>query len=334
MMKITTENIEGYLLDLSEGTLSPEQAKEVELFVLLHPEYTEMMEAASQLPVLESSEIIFENKKDLHRYSAEETDMLLARELEGDLNEDETKELSELIQRFPELNKERERFALTVLQPEQIKFPHKEQLKRRTGIVLTLYPYASRIAALFLLTLLTGAIIYLLSKQNNTPQLVSDKQQDNVTVPSHPSMNTGEKQPIDNERNVASNITSTPSKRDVHSSPVKKVEHVNNNETRSNEASQLAMIEPIKATIDAPSINSDPVMISKALPQVNYIPVASAVNASKEHYMDVYELAGKLVSRFSKGRVEYIHKENEHGNIHTELAVNAGDFQFSRKKSQ
>jgi hypothetical protein len=132
-MNINKENIESYLLDLSEGNLSPAQIEELQLFVLVHPEYAELLEEAIDLPTITVAKEKFKNKAQLKRYTFESTDLAFARELEGDLSDIEKAELQDILTHHPELHIERARFALTVLQPEQINYPHKEQLRRRTG---------------------------------------------------------------------------------------------------------------------------------------------------------------------------------------------------------
>lgn len=43
MEKITKENIEALLLDYAEGTLNPQDCKELELFINQNPQYKELL---------------------------------------------------------------------------------------------------------------------------------------------------------------------------------------------------------------------------------------------------------------------------------------------------
>lgn len=64
-MNINKENIEAYLLDYAEGTLSVQQKKEVESFLALNPEYREMLSLYDDSIKLEEEPIIFTGKEDL-----------------------------------------------------------------------------------------------------------------------------------------------------------------------------------------------------------------------------------------------------------------------------
>ncbi|MCQ2326734.1 MAG: hypothetical protein MJZ71_04155 [Bacteroidales bacterium] len=64
-MNINKENIEAYLLDYAEGTLSVQQKKEVESFLALNPEYREMLSLYDASIKLEEEPIIFTGKEDL-----------------------------------------------------------------------------------------------------------------------------------------------------------------------------------------------------------------------------------------------------------------------------
>lgn len=64
-MNINKENIETYLLDYAEGTLSVQQKKEVESFLALNPEYREMLSLYDASIKLEEEPIIFTGKEDL-----------------------------------------------------------------------------------------------------------------------------------------------------------------------------------------------------------------------------------------------------------------------------
>lgn len=66
-MNISKENIEAYLLDYAEGTLTSEEKKEVEAFLALNPEYKEMLSLYDDSIKLEADPMIFMAKEDLKR---------------------------------------------------------------------------------------------------------------------------------------------------------------------------------------------------------------------------------------------------------------------------
>jgi hypothetical protein len=337
-MEINRENIESILLDLSEGKLNPAQIKEVELFVMLNPEFSDLFDAAHDLPVIGADAEYFENKSSLKRHSFESLDIAFARELEGDLDRSEKTELQELITHFPELSIERERFALTVLEPEQIKFPHKEHLKKRTGIVLTLYPHVLRIAALFLLALLTGIFVYFFQRPGNKNDQRFAK--NGSAVPASVKQETN---PTATSTSVVSDKQlAHQSKSSTHTPTHLKTSSTNENslpEQEHNTASnnltddKIEEIKPLTASVSV-KVES-PASVAK-VNDTNNMNVAAvqpkAHTVDTAHYMDVYEVASRLVSKMSKGKVDLSRKRTDDGS--QELAINAGDFQFSRKKSQ
>lgn len=329
-MRINSENIEAFLLDFSEGNLNPEQIDELRAFVILHPEYQEMLELADSLPVLEADAASFDARSELRRYSFASADEVFVKEIEGELSESEKKELEDLLKHFPHLNKERGRFALTVLQPEQIIYPDKEQLKRRTGVIVTLYPHVLRIAALFLLTLLTGTIIYY--------QLNKNEGQENITVEKHEN---GKQNTIENITPQQATPTPVISKQTSENkvmltdnllpgrSEKGKVNAVNKVALKTASMQQLQPIaayvkekEPVKMLL-----MSQPALLSQ------HQPVATTATVDSEDYMDLYQLASKFISKATKGKVGFNHTRNDHS-VLTELAVNTGDFEFVRKKTK
>lgn len=101
-MKITKENIEAWLLDLSEGNLSAEQEKEVRAFLRQHPELGLSADDFGDAPVIEPLPNETGNWNSIKKNAGwprleEEKENFLIGKLEGTLSAEEEKELNHLL---------------------------------------------------------------------------------------------------------------------------------------------------------------------------------------------------------------------------------------------
>lgn len=330
-MEITKDNIEVYLLDFSEGRLSEEQVAELNLFVLLHPEYAELLH--DSLPTLDNKFEEQFDKSSLRRYSFSDPSEIFIKELEGGITETEKQELHDLLDHFPHLHKERTLFTLTVLEPEQINFPHKEQLKKRTGVLLPLYPHVLRIAALFIIVLSISTIVryYFLQEDHKTEVAINGVKKEII-----PSTKKNDvpfvKQSTIPEQQVAT----------VHPA-TKNTLRVKNKVEAQPDLNTSSPAAPTKENTlaEVPRINKS---IEVTIPETKLIepkPLIAAVNPSvtpalikkdTDHYLTVYDVANRLISKISRGKVDFKHDQDQGGAAVTELAVNDGQFEFVRKK--
>lgn len=99
-MKITKENIEAWLLDLSEGSLSAVQEKEIRAFLRQHPELGLSADDLGDAPVIEPLPNETSNWTSIKKESGwprveEEKENFLIGKLEGTLSAEEEKELND-----------------------------------------------------------------------------------------------------------------------------------------------------------------------------------------------------------------------------------------------
>ena len=134
-MKITRENYEAYFLDFIEGTLAPQMAEQLHIFLEENPdlanELEEVRASMDEGPQPDKEFFDFKDalkKKDLP-ISSEDLNLLLARELEGDVDAAEIALLRKLETEYPVINKERTAFAKTRLNKEEIRFTGKQGLQ-------------------------------------------------------------------------------------------------------------------------------------------------------------------------------------------------------------
>jgi len=148
-------NYEEYLIGETEGLLNAEQLASIQEFISINPQFEKdrRLYALAHLPV--EDEIVFEGKKSLkHKAISVEAinedtfETYMARELEGDLNQNEQHQLAEFMQYNPHLEKDRKLFKQTILSAEtNVVFENKNSLKQSVTPVRRIVYYALSVAA-------------------------------------------------------------------------------------------------------------------------------------------------------------------------------------------
>ena len=161
-MKVNKENIEEYLLDYSEGSLSQEDKKQVEVFLKKNPQYREMLEGISEFR-LDAGNVVFE-KKDSLKHTLEfdypefkYSDRLAVSVLEGLATKEEQTEYQKLISESVSFKKDVALYSRTKLQADsQIVYENKNGLKH---FAFVFWRYAAAVAAVLIAGILT-AVFY------------------------------------------------------------------------------------------------------------------------------------------------------------------------------
>lgn len=153
MEKIDLNNYEAYFLDLMEGTLSAEEKHDLFAFLELHPELKAEMEEDFGLFELNPEPVTYDGKAQLKIDEAEliltanTVDDIMIASVEGQLSPEHDAQLATYVA----ANNLEETFAYykaTVLQPDTgIRYPEKQKLKVKTGLVISL-PLITRIGAI------------------------------------------------------------------------------------------------------------------------------------------------------------------------------------------
>jgi len=166
MSKINRHNYEAYLLDWQEGNLSEEDQAQLRVFLANHPELAAGLKEDGLVYLPEDAEgIDFQGKSDL-KITVTPTDQLNAdnyedwfvRSAEQELTDSEQQELSVFLDRNAELQKDHQLFGLTRLTPEQVTYPDKEALKRKSGVLIPLHAASAwRVAASVAVLIAVGA---------------------------------------------------------------------------------------------------------------------------------------------------------------------------------
>ncbi|MBR4677795.1 MAG: hypothetical protein IKO99_07320 [Bacteroidales bacterium] len=152
-MKVNKENIEEYLLDYSEGSLSQEDKKQVEVFLKKNPQYREMLEGISEFR-LDAGNVVFEKKDSLKHTSEFDypefkySDRLAVSVLEGLATKEEQTEYQKLISESASFKKDVALYSRTKLQADsQIVYENKNGLKH---FALVFWRYAAAVAAVLI----------------------------------------------------------------------------------------------------------------------------------------------------------------------------------------
>ena len=124
-MKINRQNYESYFLDYIEGNLQPVDVAEVILFAEKNPDLAEELNGLEQVRFEPTSEG-FVRKVDLKKkeipLDQTQLDLLLAKEVEGDLSQKEKFFVQQLSIEYPFVQKSQKAFSKTKLPSELLVF--------------------------------------------------------------------------------------------------------------------------------------------------------------------------------------------------------------------
>jgi hypothetical protein len=186
-MMITRENYEIWFLDYLEERLTPEEEELVRLFAQEHPDLAEELEAF--VPALTVDEtLVYPSKEQLKRSLFEDTSYLenqVIAAMEGDLAEADRLKLELWLSRNPAAQDLAQLLYQCRLHPSpDIRFPHKERLKKKA----TLAGYFSRIAAVAAILLIALLLFYPREKVNQPVALASAES--SVKLPELPGISS------------------------------------------------------------------------------------------------------------------------------------------------
>jgi hypothetical protein len=136
MDMINRNNYEIYFLDALEGNLAPHLEKQLQDFLVSHPDLAEefmQMQEAMNNSAHDTPLHIYPDKEKLHKpglpINRKELDTLLIDELENVLPAEEKAQLEKWSAVYPEVDASRRMFAATILQPTEDTFDAKGKLK-------------------------------------------------------------------------------------------------------------------------------------------------------------------------------------------------------------
>jgi anti-sigma factor RsiW len=160
MRVINRNNIEAWIVDYYDGTLSPSEQDQLNQFIAANPDLKIFLDNYEPV-VLPQPNIHFAAKSKLKKNipDQEHFNQLAVAYLEGDLDETDRKWYEELISQHPDLHQQHLIFQKTILQPDNnIVFVSKSKLKRNKGVLIPLQ--VLRYAAAACVLLVAGYLMF------------------------------------------------------------------------------------------------------------------------------------------------------------------------------
>lgn len=153
MKKINRHNYEVFFIDYFDNELNKKEIQSLFDFLELHPDLKEEFEEFENFNLSSDQEVLLTNKLQLKKHIDESNiEHYIIAELEGQLTAEDQIEYTDFIAENSFYTPIVERYKRTILQQEVFSFPNKYRLKEK-GLIVTLWPYATAIAAAILLLL-------------------------------------------------------------------------------------------------------------------------------------------------------------------------------------
>jgi len=176
---VTEQNYEDYLVGETEGLLNAEQLASIEEFISINPQFEKDRKLFALAHLSAENEIVFEAKESLKQkaipvgtINADTFETYMARELEGDLDQDETLQLAEFMLYNPHLEQDRNLYKHTILSADTgIVFENKKSLKQSVTPIRRIVYYALSAAA----SLALIVSFYFLLNRNDIPRNIAQQ---------------------------------------------------------------------------------------------------------------------------------------------------------------
>jgi len=172
-------NFEEFLVNETEGLLNPEQLASIEEFISINPQFEKDRRLFALAHLSTDDEIVFEAKDSLKQkaisvgpINADSYETFMARELEGDLNQEEKVQFAEFMEYNPQLEKDRKLYTHTILNTETgIVFEKKSSLKQSVTPIRRIVYYSLSAAA----SLALIVSFYFLLDRNDIPHSIAEQ---------------------------------------------------------------------------------------------------------------------------------------------------------------
>ncbi len=344
MSKITIDNYEAYLLDLSEGTLPGEMQIELELFLIQHPELNIDLSELAMFTV-DTEEITFSGKQHLKK-----TEQQLVPEeqfiayIENQLPLNERTAIEKSCAANPALSKELALFTKTIAAPDtSIVFENKASLKRKPKVIWFNFSATQFAAAASVLFLIGLFVLWPKSDDHTLPNnTLAEKHSQQKT---NPLINTGQgsvkvasSQPttVLKKEIAANNPTSakqpaaigSPTNNTITETPVNNVTPAPNN---INEKNNVALTNPV--------IQPDKEEKQTTLLALNSKTTVDVITESDDEDAPVdapkkkgiWSLAKRTLKNLNNAGVKSVNGDEEESKDNTTYALTLGKIQITHK---
>lgn len=202
-MKITRDNYEIYFIDYQDGSLPPEDIRELKTFLLINPDLEELLEKSEQVLLPDSPEH-FANKEILKKDLCHECpDYYAIAAAENELTDKDRKALGKNLNtvRFKVLTQTYERLKL---KPDtSIRFENKSSLYQRIGVTTFFY----RVAGVAAIMLIVWGMHFIYQQKPKAIIVAKHTEQRTVSSISQPDSIIPQKEPIKASIRKEKNIT-------------------------------------------------------------------------------------------------------------------------------
>ena len=318
-MKINQQNYESYFVRYLDHDLTGEEAAEVQLFLQLHPELKNDLEAFRSTILKPDEQLVFTAKSSLKRsVHTGNYEEYFVRWIENDLSPAEISEVNAFLQHHPDYNSKLNAYKSTILIADQsVVFPDKQRLKKKVpGTVIpmfTRYVLSGAVAAGLVLLLLVKGVPWW-TGNNDLPLATNESEQ-----PALPSVNPESvgksNQPVKMEDPYTSTDHSTIASANTPLQPKSKVKtdspkYLNNNKVGT--VAYTSVMDPL--TVDDPAVLPNYRRGSKApylVPvyvQENDVQPQNVSNSSLGGWLSIASVVGTEILKLS-GRGDLLKTE-------------------------
>ena len=194
--EIDASRLTEFLVALHEGDLPGPQAMDLERYLYEHPEAAREVKLMNVSRVQEDH-IAFPEKGSIGRHFPPQgmpdkhrlTDFLIAA-LEGDLTKEQRAALVAYVKSYPEAQREERLVAAARMQPEEMVFSGKEQLKKREGRVIALW---QRYAVAASIALLLGFALWMTRNEGTDGPVIAETEKVKPEGPQGPGQPSPER---------------------------------------------------------------------------------------------------------------------------------------------
>ena len=175
-MNINRHNYEEYFILYLDNELSDAERSMVETFVQHNPDLKDELDILLQSRLLPDNNIVFDNKEELMKAADDPAIHLsnyeewLTLYVDDELSLEQKKQVEKFIALYPKVQQEISLLQKAKLQPEEIVFPYKESLYRRTEKVRVIQMNWRKIAVAVVLLLALSTTVILIFNKNKQPE--------------------------------------------------------------------------------------------------------------------------------------------------------------------
>jgi hypothetical protein len=279
-MNINRHNYEEYFILYLDNELSSTERRMVEAFVQNNPDLKDELDVLLQSKLTPDNNIVFDNKEELLKIADGSAINLTNYEewltlyIDNEVNTEHRKQVEVFFASHPQIQKELSILQKTKLQPEEIVFPYKESLYRKTEKVRVIQLNWRRIAVAAILLLVLSTTVILIINNRKQPGTIAKG-----------STTNGVKSKTENA------IVTNPTKNETTEPKNETIEIENNNPNNSNKVGEPKLASNHERIKNKSSENKNDKKAEQAIANnsnddkpSNYLPQEPVNNVQRKNY--------------------------------------------------